>query len=140
MAFFGFLRSGEFTVTRNLPVGDCLQISDLSVDSIPFLNLIRPRIKVSKAVPFRESSTVIIGRNDSPFCPVEALRKFWHFRGSRCGPLVLFQDGYSLTREKLNSTISSFAICRVISLAIVSALVQRLRLLMLDYQTIGLKP
>ena len=28
MAFFGFLRSGEFTVTRNLLVGDCLQISD----------------------------------------------------------------------------------------------------------------
>ena len=100
MAFFGFLRSGEVTVTRNLFVGDCLQISDLSVDSVPFPNLITLRIKVSKADPFRESCTVIIGRNDSPLCPVEALLKFLGFKGSRCGPLFLFQD-------KLNSTISS---------------------------------
>ena len=50
---FRFLRSGEFKVTRNLPVGDCLRISDPYVDSVPFPNLIRLRIKVSKADPFR---------------------------------------------------------------------------------------
>ena len=70
VAFFDFIRPGEFTVTRNLRVVDCLQISDLSVDSISFPNLIRLRIKVSKADLFRKSCTVIIGRHDSLLCPV----------------------------------------------------------------------
>ena len=48
---FEFLRSGEFTLAPNLPVGDCLQISDLSVDSVPFPTLIMLKIKVSKADP-----------------------------------------------------------------------------------------
>ena len=114
VAFFGFLRSGEFTVTRNLPVGDCLQISDLSVDSAPFPNLIRLRVKVSKADPFRESCTVVMGRNGSLLCPVEALLKYLHFRGSHDGPLFVFEDGSPLTREKLNLTISSLlALCNV---------------------------
>ena len=81
----------------------------------------------------------MIGRNRSPLCPVEALLKFLHFRGSRDGPLFVFQDVSPLTREKLNFTCLCFAICRVISQAIVSALVLRLPLLMLEYRTIGLK-
>ena len=52
---FRFLRSGEFTVTRNLPAGDCLQISDLSIDSVLFPILIRLRIKVLKVDPFGEA-------------------------------------------------------------------------------------
>ena len=51
---------------------------------------------------------------DSSMCQVEALIKFLHFRGNRCGPLPFFQDGSPLTREKLNSTIRSLrALCNV---------------------------
>ena len=78
--FFGFLRSAEFTVTPNLSATNCLQISDLSVDSLPFANFIWLRITVSKVDPFRESCIVITGRNYAQLCHVEALLKLLHLK------------------------------------------------------------
>ena len=81
--FFGFLRAGELSVTPTASRSDRLQLSDLSLSSFPFPNLVRLLIKVSKSDPFRDTCTVVVGRNDSTLCPVEALLKYLHFRGDR---------------------------------------------------------
>ena len=47
--------------------------------------------------------TVVVGRNNSALCPVEALLKYLYYRGGRPGPL--FPDGSPLTRDLLNSKI-----------------------------------
>ena len=43
-------------------------------------------IKVSKSDPFWDTSTVVVGRNNSALCPVEALLKYLYYRGGRPGP------------------------------------------------------
>ena len=82
IAFFGFLRAGEFTVTPTISSRDCLQVSDVSVDKLPFPSFVRLFIKVAKSDPFRTSCVIVVGRNDSLLCPVEALLRYLHLRGS----------------------------------------------------------
>ena len=55
IAFFGFVRAGEFTVTPTRCSSDCLQLSDVSADVLPYPSFLRLFIKVSKADPFRQS-------------------------------------------------------------------------------------
>ena len=114
--FFGFLRAGELSVTPTASRSDCLQLSDLSLSSFPFPHLLRLLIKVSKSDPFRDTCTVVVGRNDSALCPVEALLKYLHFRGGRPGPLFIFPDGSPLTRDLLNSKIRNLLVsCGVVA-------------------------
>ena len=111
IAFFGFLRAGELSISSS----DCLQLSDLSISCFPFPHLVRLLIKVSKSDPFRDTCTVVVGRNNSALCPVEALLKYLHFRGGRPGPLFIFSDGSPLTRDLLNSKIRNLLVsCGVV--------------------------
>ena len=71
---------------------------ELSLYSL-FPHLVRLLIKVSKSVPFWDTCTVVVGRNNSALCPVEALRKHLYYRGGRPGPLFIFPDGSPLTRD-----------------------------------------
>ena len=68
---------------------DCLQVSDVSVDKLPFPSFVRLFIKVAKSDPFRTSCVIVVGRNDSLLCPVEALLRYFHLRGSNPGPLFV---------------------------------------------------
>ena len=106
IAFFGFLRAGEFTVTPTRLISGCLQLSDVSADALPFPSFLRLFIKVSKTDPFIQSCTVIVGRNSSLLCPLEAFRRYLHLGGSRPGPLFIFQNRVSLSRSRLNSLLT----------------------------------
>ena len=83
-----------------------MQLSDVSADVLPYPSFLRLFIKVSTADPFRQSCTVIVGRNGSLLCPVEALLRYLHLRGSHPGPLFIFQNGIPLTRSRLNSLLT----------------------------------
>ena len=63
--FFDFLRAGEFTVTPTISSRDCLQVSNVSVDKLPFPSFVRLFTKVAKSDPFRTSCVIVVGRNDS---------------------------------------------------------------------------
>ena len=109
-----FLRAGEFTVTPTISSRDCLQVSDVSVDKLPFPSFVRLFIKVAKSDPFRTSCVIVVGRNDSLLCPVEALLRYLHLRGSNPGPLFVFENGSALTRVKLSSVISNLLkVCNI---------------------------
>ena len=106
-AFFGMLRSAEFCCpqhTRFDPAAHLL-FSDVtfSIDQrIAYIN-----IKASKTDPFRKGTVVRVCSNNSPLCPLRALRHFMGLHPHLAGPLFFFQDGSFLTRTRLSETIKS---------------------------------
>ena len=61
------------------------------------------RLKVSKTDPFRQGQTIVIGKTNSPLCPISAMVAYLNSRPSSLvsGPLFVYISGAFLTREKL---------------------------------------
>ena len=71
LGFFGFLRSGEFTVTA---YNSCpLRPSDIAVDSHTLPSIIAVTVRVSKTDQFGEGTTIFIGKTGMALCPVAAI-------------------------------------------------------------------
>ena len=116
VAFFGFLRSAEFTApsVSAYSAEIHLSLSDVSVDSMTAPSCIRLRIKVSKTDPFRKGCFVYLGRGHSPLCPIEALLAYLSVRGGSPGPLFRLQSGQPLTRDLLTRWLrDTLALARI---------------------------
>ena len=93
LAFFGFLRVGEFTV----PVDDqydesChLSLSSISVDSRVNPQLLKIIIKQSKTNPFRKGVSVFLGATGENLCPVRGILPYLAIRGNHLGALFLLR-------------------------------------------------
>ena len=99
LAYFGFLRSAEFTVP-NLASFSCslhLSLADIAVDSDTKPSCLRVRIKASKTDPFRKGCFIHIGRGNYPLCALQSVMDYLAVRGNSGGPLFLFQDGRPLS-------------------------------------------
>lgn len=107
LAYFGFLRSAEFTVPNLASFSSALHLSvqDISVDSDANPSCLRVRIKASKTDPFRKGCFVHIGRGRFPLCALQAVLAYLAVRGNSGGPLFLFQDGRPLSRAVLTVRI-----------------------------------
>lgn len=105
LAYFGFLRSAEFTVPNLATYNPVLNmnVSDISADSLDSPSCLRVRIKASKTDPFRKGCYVYIGKANPPFCAVDALLRYLPIRGDSPGPLFLFVSGTPLSRSLLAS-------------------------------------
>ena len=103
LGFFGFLRAGEFTVpsVAEFDQGEHLSIADVAVDSHSIPTLLRVRIKQSKTDPFRRGVDIYIGKASPPLCPVSAMVGYLAVRGPQPGPLFLYGNGSSLSRQRL---------------------------------------
>lgn len=103
LAYFGFLRSAEFTVSslNNYSAAIHLNVQDITVDSRTSPSCIRMNIKASKTDPFRKGCFVHIGRAKPPLCAVEAMLAYLSIRGDVPGPLFLLQSGEPLSRALL---------------------------------------
>ena len=101
--FLGFLRAGEFTVDliEYFDPRSHLAFTDVSVDSREAPRVISVRIKQSKTGPFRQGAVIHLGRTDKALCPVSAILAYLALRGSRQGPLFMFNDGSSLSSRRL---------------------------------------
>ena len=109
IAFFGFLRSSEFTTpsTTEYDPEVHLSTSDLAVDSKIRPQLVRVTIKQSKTDPFRQGVTLFLGKTGSAICPVEALLPYLAVRSSRPGPLFVLEDGRMLTRQLFGTALDT---------------------------------
>ena len=107
LAFFGFLRSAEFTVPNLASFSTTihLNLQDVAVDSDSNPSCLRVRIKASKTDPFRKGCFIHIGRGNYPLCALQAVMAYLTVRGNGGGPLFLFQDGRPLSRATLTSWI-----------------------------------
>ena len=104
LAFFGFLRCLEFTVTSAGFQSDVLLTPrDILVDKKPFPDSLVVKLKKSKTDQFKRGFSVVLARLDSQICPVSALLAYLHLQGPSQGPLFLFQNGIVLTRVKFSN-------------------------------------
>ena len=103
MCFYGFLRSGEVTLTSGQefdPEAD-LSEGDVALDDPGNPTVIRVHIKASKTDPFRQGVFVYLGATRNDLCPVAAVSAYLAVRGREPGPFFRFASGAPLTREAL---------------------------------------
>ena len=100
LCFFGFLRSGEAVAPseRSYDPKHHLCFEDICIDDPKFPAWIQVIIKASKTDPFRQGVTLHLGRTGADLCPVVAVLEYMVARGSKAGPLFMWQDGRYLTR------------------------------------------
>lgn len=88
LAYFGLLRSAEFTVSSIAKFDPSLhlQVSDLAFDNLDRPSCLRVWIKASKTDPFRKGCHIYIGTGSAPLCAVVAMSAYLHKRGNTPGP------------------------------------------------------
>ena len=104
VAFFGLLRSAEFTS----PFVSRFNQSTLLLSDIVFSpdrSYIKIHLRCSKTDPFKAGCDVRVGATGDTLCPVSALSHFIHYRQSIVGPLFMYKDGSFLTRSRLASLL-----------------------------------
>ena len=103
LAFFGMLRVSEYTSSHAqsyVPEHTLLVEDVFLIESTLHISL-----KKSKTDPFRVGSVVRLVQTNCRFCPVLAFRIFSYLRGTRSGPLFIFENGSFLTRCRLSSML-----------------------------------
>ena len=110
LAFFGFLRSSEFTCNGQFDIQTHLSRSDITFKPTLLIpTSFEILIKKSKTDPFRETAKLIIAKSNSTVCAVTALRDYFLQTSTRPSnqPLFQFQDGRNLTRTSLTNNLRS---------------------------------
>ena len=109
LAFFGFLRCGEFTMPAKgaFDVEVHLTPSDLAVDSRHTPSVIQVTIKRSKTDPFRQGVQLYLGRTGTDICPVRAILPYLSRRGPTPGPLFILANKQHLTRERFAARVTA---------------------------------
>lgn len=102
-AFFGFLRIGELTCISTFDPKLHLMNRDITFMPRNSPQYMLVRLKVSKTDPFRQVQTIVIGKTNSPLCPVSAIVAYLNSRplSSDSAPLFTYVSGGLLTQEKL---------------------------------------
>ena len=99
LGYFGFLRSGEFTL-QDSKSPPAILLSDVSVDSHSAPSMCCVSLRRSKTDPTGKGVCIFLGRTNAPLCPVVALLNYLAVRSERDGPLFVFQDGTPLLRDR----------------------------------------
>ena len=109
VAFFGFLRVSEFTVTSQHSYDQAyhLSLADLTLDNRCSPTTVQLCIKQSKTDPYREGASVFLSKTNKSICPVDAIVKYLIIRGKRNGPLFLWPNGMKLTRPLFASALAN---------------------------------
>ena len=106
MAFFGFLRAAELTVSSEaVKLDRYLSIKDLSIDKHPYPETTVLKLRYSKTDQFGKGCVIPLARSGSQICPVDALMSYLWLRGSNNGPLFLFEDRKPLSKDRLNNRL-----------------------------------
>ena len=109
LAFFGFLRCGEFTVPSQTEYDPDthLSLTDIALDNKLNPSVIQVTIKQSKTDPFRQGIDLYLGKTGIDICPIQAIVPYLVIRGARSGPLFMFMDGSYLTRQRFASLVTA---------------------------------
>ena len=102
LGFFGFLRSGEFTCPSATTYKSfMLSTRDIGVDSHTNPTFITVNLRRSKTDIFSRGVTIYLGRTKAIICPVAAMLAYLSIRPPTQGPLFIYADGTSLSRQRL---------------------------------------
>ena len=99
LAFFGFLRCGEFTCPcLGAYSPTMLYPTDIRVDSHVNPQCLAVHLRQSKTDPFGAGVTLYLGRTGEVLCPVTSVLAYLAIRQATPGPLFIFRDGTPLSR------------------------------------------
>ena len=104
LAFFGFLRVGEFTaISKNSDSSRILNIKDVSINKGGFMNVV---IRFSKTDQRGKSVTLRFQHGSSGIlCPVKAMTDYLCVRPMGDGPLFIHSNSSPLTRYQFDSVL-----------------------------------
>ena len=104
LAFYGFLRSREFTSPSATHFNPLVHLcfTDVSFTSEGCLTW---HLKSSKTNPYRQGCSLLIAPSLHSVCAVRALRKYLSLRSISGASPLHFQSGDYLTRAKVTSTL-----------------------------------
>ena len=114
-AFFGFMRSGEFTVpSSSLYIPDHhLSMRDVTIDNHCCPSLVAVTLRASKTSQF-SPVTIFLKQTQADLCPVKALVSYLEIQGTNPGPLFVTEDRLPLATptflKMLHSTLSKASI------------------------------
>ena len=99
LAYFGFLRSAEFTVSSSSALNPDihLTVDDIAVDSHTSPSCLQLTIKASKTDPFRKCCCLYIGLGRPPLCALSAIMNYLPLHDQSPGHLFLLSNGQQLS-------------------------------------------
>ncbi len=98
IAFFGFMRTGEFMV-RSRSEEPSIYGSDIQVNSHSSPTVIRILLRQAKTDTFGKGVLIHLGCIGVELCPVVALLNYMVIHPSVAGPLFITQEGLPLTKD-----------------------------------------
>ena len=100
VAFFGFFRLGELLVESPDKYDPSISLSwgDVAVDDRLSPSMARIHLKCSKCDQFGKGLDIIIGRTDTPICPVAALVAYISLRQDQPGPFFISRQSTPVTK------------------------------------------
>ena len=105
LAFFGFLRVGEFTCPSGdiFDTGVHLALADVSVDCLAAPNMLFVRLKTDQ---LHQGVRIVLGKSRQfPVCSLSAVLSYLVVRGRSAGPLFIWKSGLFLTRENFVAAV-----------------------------------
>lgn len=94
LAFYAFLRVGEFTLSHGNHA-NVLQLQDVLFEENRYVTMMFSKFKHSK----NRKCNVNVYAQSVPYCPVQSLHEYMYYRGRTPGPLYVTHDGVIVTRE-----------------------------------------
>ena len=112
IAFFAFLRSGEFTCDSWAAYNDSvLSLQDVSVDSHSCPSMVHLMLRRSKTDIFGSGITIHLGKTGDILRPVSSLLSYLVCRPRSPGPLFLLRSGHPLSRVYLVHAVRQALSC-----------------------------
>ena len=106
VAFFTFLRCGEFTCSSSNSNNDAmLSLEDVAINSWDDTTIVHLTLLHSNSEIFGVGVTIHLGRTGDLLCPVSALLAYLARRPPTSSPLFLLKSGQPLSKQRLISTV-----------------------------------
>jgi hypothetical protein len=106
VAFFGCLRVGEFTLSKQSQMHQVIGIENIKCITNSGVQQIDLVIPASKTDQYGNGCLVKISENKSYICPVRLLNKYLHVRPSFEGPLFCHYGGKLLSRYQFAAVLN----------------------------------
>ena len=106
LAFFGFFRLGELLVEARDQYDPAVHLSwgDVAVGNRTYPSIVKVHLKRLKCNQFGRGVDVIVGRTDTPICPVVAVVTYIGLRQDRAGPFITAQGSLDKIMASAAST------------------------------------